>query len=144
MARIALGAVGIPGVGLAFAATIGARSLIKRLRQQRREEHAAFDASDDRLVSVRLQVLRGGRRVALRIQVCSAAMLQQQQAARDDAIAAADASPLPIAVSSPPRRRPRTAPPPQGKAEVVQRALEVQSLPGALPVQLVQPPNGER
>ena len=42
------------------------------------------------------------------------------------------------------RPRPRTAPPPQGKAEVVQRALEVQSLPGALPVQLVQPPNGER
>lgn len=32
----------------------------------------------------------------------------------------------------------------QGKAEVVQRALEVQSLPGALPVQLVQPPAGER
>jgi 6-phosphogluconolactonase len=31
----------------------------------------------------------------------------------------------------------------QGKAEVVQRALEVQSLPGALPVQMVQPPNGE-
>ena len=30
----------------------------------------------------------------------------------------------------------------QGKAEVVQRALEVQSLPGALPVQMVQPPNG--
>ena len=32
----------------------------------------------------------------------------------------------------------------QGKAEVVQRALEVQSLPGALPVQMVQPPNGEQ
>jgi len=31
----------------------------------------------------------------------------------------------------------------QGKAEVVQRALEVQSLPGALPVQLVQPSSGE-
>ena len=31
----------------------------------------------------------------------------------------------------------------QGKAEVVQRALEVQSLPGAVPVQLVQPSNGE-
>ncbi|PSC76319.1 putative 6-phosphogluconolactonase chloroplastic [Micractinium conductrix] len=30
----------------------------------------------------------------------------------------------------------------QGKAEVVQRALEVQSLPGALPVQLVQPASG--
>lgn len=31
----------------------------------------------------------------------------------------------------------------QGKAEVVQRALEVQSLPGALPVQLVQPAGGK-
>lgn len=31
----------------------------------------------------------------------------------------------------------------QGKAEVVQRALEVQSLPGALPVQLVQPAAGQ-
>ena len=31
----------------------------------------------------------------------------------------------------------------QGKAEVVQRALEVQTLPGALPVQLVQPTSGE-
>jgi 6-phosphogluconolactonase len=31
----------------------------------------------------------------------------------------------------------------QGKAEVVQRALEVQSLPGALPVQLVQPSSGK-
>lgn len=29
-----------------------------------------------------------------------------------------------------------------GKSEIVQRALEVQSLPGALPVQLVQPSNG--
>ena len=27
----------------------------------------------------------------------------------------------------------------QGKAEVVQRALEVQTLPGALPVQMVRP-----
>lgn len=37
----------------------------------------------------------------------------------------------------------RPAPhPAQGKAEVVQRALEVQSLPGALPVQLVQPQAG--
>jgi 6-phosphogluconolactonase len=31
----------------------------------------------------------------------------------------------------------------QGKAEVVQRALEVQTLPGALPVQLVQPGSGK-
>ncbi|EFN53186.1 hypothetical protein CHLNCDRAFT_36534 [Chlorella variabilis] len=31
----------------------------------------------------------------------------------------------------------------QGKAEVVQRALEVQTLPGALPVQLVQPTSGK-
>ncbi|KAL4458977.1 hypothetical protein ABPG75_013842 [Micractinium tetrahymenae] len=31
----------------------------------------------------------------------------------------------------------------KGKAEVVQRALEVQSLPGALPVQLVQPTSGK-
>lgn len=31
----------------------------------------------------------------------------------------------------------------QGKAEVVQRALEVQTLPGALPVQLVQPAGGK-
>lgn len=30
-----------------------------------------------------------------------------------------------------------------GKAEIVQRALEVQSLPGALPVQLVQPSSGK-
>lgn len=30
-----------------------------------------------------------------------------------------------------------------GKAEVVQRALEVQALPGALPVQLVQPTSGK-
>lgn len=29
-----------------------------------------------------------------------------------------------------------------GKAEIVQRALEVQSLPGALPAQLVRPSNG--
>ena len=29
-----------------------------------------------------------------------------------------------------------------GKAEIVQRALEVQSLPGALPAQLVRPGNG--
>ena len=43
-----------------------------------------------------------------------------------------------------PAPAPVPPPPPQGKAEVVQRALEVQSLPGALPVQLVQPPNGER
>jgi len=31
----------------------------------------------------------------------------------------------------------------KGKAEVVQRALEVQALPGALPVQLVRPSNGK-
>lgn len=31
----------------------------------------------------------------------------------------------------------------KGKAEVVQRALEVQSLPGALPVQMVQPTSGK-
>lgn len=30
----------------------------------------------------------------------------------------------------------------EGKAEIVQRVLEVQSLPGALPAQLVQPSNG--
>lgn len=30
----------------------------------------------------------------------------------------------------------------KGKTEIVHRALEVQSLPGALPVQLVQPKNG--
>ena len=29
-----------------------------------------------------------------------------------------------------------------GKAEIVQRALEVQSLPGAIPAQLVRPENG--
>lgn len=29
-----------------------------------------------------------------------------------------------------------------GKAEIVQRALEVQSLPGALPAQLVRPEHG--
>lgn len=31
----------------------------------------------------------------------------------------------------------------QGKAEVVQRVLEVQSLPGSLPAQLVRPEQGE-
>ncbi len=31
----------------------------------------------------------------------------------------------------------------QGKAEVVQRVLEVQSLPGALPAQLVRPSHGK-
>lgn len=31
----------------------------------------------------------------------------------------------------------------QGKAEIVQRVLEVQSLPGALPAQLVRPKHGE-
>lgn len=31
----------------------------------------------------------------------------------------------------------------QGKAEVVQRVLEVQSLPGALPAQLVRPAAGK-
>ena len=30
----------------------------------------------------------------------------------------------------------------EGKAEIVQRVLEVQSLPGALPAQLVQPSAG--
>lgn len=30
----------------------------------------------------------------------------------------------------------------ESKAEIVQRAMEVQSLPGALPVQLVTPENG--
>ena len=30
----------------------------------------------------------------------------------------------------------------EGKAEIVQRALEVQSLPGALPAQLVRPTTG--
>lgn len=30
-----------------------------------------------------------------------------------------------------------------GKAEIVQRVLEVQSLPGALPAQLVRPTNGD-
>jgi len=30
----------------------------------------------------------------------------------------------------------------EGKSEVVQRALEVQSLPGALPVQMVRPQDG--
>ena len=30
-----------------------------------------------------------------------------------------------------------------GKAEIVQRVLEVQSLPGALPAQLVRPSNGD-
>ena len=30
-----------------------------------------------------------------------------------------------------------------GKAEIVQRALEVQSLPGALPAQLVRPTQGD-
>jgi len=30
----------------------------------------------------------------------------------------------------------------EGKAEIVQRVLEVQSLPGALPAQLVQPTAG--
>lgn len=51
------------------------------------------------------------------------------------------------ASGSPCRLRAPTHPPHthtlQGKAEVVQRALEVQSLPGALPVQLVQPTSGK-